>query len=223
MSTRRPLAKPLDRPIRLGVLISGGGTTLTNFVEKIAAGQLNAEVALVIDSRNGCAGIERAQQAGLPTQVIGRRGYASVGDFRRALFDELRAVQVDLVTMAGFLSLVEVPEDFQDRVMNIHPGLIPSFCGTGFYGSAVHEAVLARGAKLSGCTVHFADNVYDHGPIILQRSVAVAEGDTPQSLAARVFEAECEAYPEAVRLFAEGRLEIDDQRVRVLGSSSSSD
>ncbi len=194
----------LDRPIRLGVLISGGGTTLVNFLKKIGAAELNAEIAVVIASRDGIAGIERAREAGLACEVIARKQFDSVETFSVKIFDRCRAAQVDLVTLAGFLSLIRIPPDFERRVLNIHPALIPAFCGKGFHGHHVHEVVLASGAKLSGCTVHFADNEYDHGPIIVQRAVPVLEGDTPDTLAARVFEAECEAYPEAIRLFADG-------------------
>lgn len=205
----------LDRPIRLGVLISGGGTTLVNFLKKIKAGELNAEIAVVIASREGVAGIERAREAGLPCEVIARKTFDSVENFSSAIFDRCRAAQVDLVTLAGFLSLIRIPPDFERRVLNIHPALIPAFCGQGFHGHHVHEAVLARGVKLSGCTVHFADNEYDHGPIIVQRAVPVLEGDTPDTLAARVFEAECDAYPEAIRLFAEGRLSVECGLLRI--------
>lgn len=205
----------LNRPIRLGVLISGGGTTLVNFLKKIRAGELNAEIAVVIASREGIAGIERAREAELPCEVISRKAYDSVELFSEAIFDRCRTANVDLVTLAGFLSLIQIPSDFERRVINIHPALVPAFCGQGFHGHHVHEAVLARGVKLSGCTVHFADNEYDHGPIILQRAVPVLEGDTPDTLAARVFEAECAAYPEAIRLYAEGRLEITGGRLRI--------
>jgi folate-dependent phosphoribosylglycinamide formyltransferase PurN len=118
--------------------------------------------------------------------------------------------------MAGFLQIITVPDDFANRVMNIHPALIPAFCGKGYYGHHVHEAALEYGAKISGCTVHFADNHYDHGPIILQRAVPVRDDDTPDSLAARIFEQECAAYPEAIRLFGEGRLRVDGRRVRIV-------
>jgi formyltetrahydrofolate-dependent phosphoribosylglycinamide formyltransferase len=205
----------LERPIRLGVLISGGGTTLVNFLKKIREGELNAEIAIVIASREGIAGIERAREAGLPCEVIPRKSFDSVERFSEAIFNHCRAANVDLVTLAGFLSLIRIPPDFERRVINIHPALIPAFCGQGFHGHHVHEAVLARGVKISGCTVHFADNEYDHGPIILQRAVPVLEGDTPDTLAARVFEAECAAYPEAIRLYAEGRLEITEGRLRI--------
>lgn len=212
----RPIDSPLDRPVRLGVLISGSGTTLENFTRRIADGRLEAEIPVVIASRDGVSGINRAAEAGLRTEIVPRRDYPNVSSFSRTVFDYLRESEVDLVLMAGFLSLIEVPEDFRDRVMNIHPALIPAFCGQGFYGRRVHEAALQRGVKVSGCTVHFADNEYDHGPIILQRCVPVQDDDTPETLAERVFEAECELYPEAVRLFADGRLLIEDRRVRIL-------
>ena len=221
-SHQGPPAAPLNRPLRLGVLISGVGTTLLNFVERIAAGDLRAEIPLVIASRSTCAGIERGRAAGLRVEVRTRKPASSAGetlslsDYSSEVFGLLREANVDLVALAGFLSLLEIPDDFLGRVMNIHPSLIPAFCGRGFHGHAVHEAVLARGAKLSGCTVHFADNEYDHGPIILQRAVDVLDDDTPDTLAARVFEAECRAYPEAISLFAEGRLRIEGRRVRVI-------
>lgn len=210
----RPVETPLDRPLRLGVLISGGGTTLQNFIEKIDSGELHAEIAVVVASRADCGGLEKAKRAGLKTAVVSRGSFADVQSFSDALFDCLRAERVDLAALAGFLCLIRIPGDFACRVMNIHPALIPAFCGKGYFGHKVHEAVLDRGVKISGCTVHFADDRYDHGPIILQKAVPVRDDDTPDSLAARVFEAECEAYPEAIRLFAAGRLEIVGRRVR---------
>ena len=209
-------AQPLNRPIRLGVLISGGGTTLMNFVRAIRAGELHAEIPLVIASRSDCTGIEKARAAGLACEVVSRAECANVDEFSNRIFARLREDRVDLVTLAGFLSLVRIPDDFRHRVMNIHPALIPAFCGKGYHGAAVHEAVLARGVKVSGCTVHFADNEYDHGPIIVQRCVPVLDNDTPDSLAARIFEEECLAYPEAIRLFAAGRLEIAGRHVRIV-------
>ncbi|MCA9026896.1 MAG: phosphoribosylglycinamide formyltransferase [Planctomycetaceae bacterium] len=194
-----------DRPIRLGVLISGGGTTLANFLSKIEAGELNAEVAVVIASRADCGGIAKAEKAGVPCHVVSRHNHIDRQSFSQAIFDHFRNARVDLVTLAGFLSQIEIPDDFHMRVMNIHPALIPSFCGKGMYGHHVHEAVIARGCKVSGCTVHFADNEYDHGPIILQRCVPVEPDDTPDTLAARVFTVECSVYPEAIRQFAEDR------------------
>lgn len=216
MATFRPLEKPLGRPIRLGVLISGSGTTLGNFTERIAGGSLNAEVALVIASKEGCGGIARSERAGLRVEVVPKTKFASSEDFSAAIFAQLREARVDLVTLAGFLQLIQIPDDFRYRVMNIHPALIPAFCGKGYHGHYVHEAVLERGAKVSGCTVHFADNEYDHGPIIVQKTVPVLDDDTPDSLAARVFEAECEAYPDAIQQFASGRLEVHGRRVRLI-------
>ncbi len=207
------LSQPLNRPIRLGVLISGGGTTLLNFLDRIQAGLLSAEIPLVIASRADCGGVAKSRSAGLYCEVVARRDFADTRDFSRAIFDSLRTARVDLVVLSGFLSLIEIPDDFRHRVLNIHPALVPAFSGRGFYGHRVHAAALERGVKVSGCTVHFADNEYDHGPIIQQQCVPVLEGDTPETLAARIFEAECELYPQCVKLFAEGRLEIQDRRV----------
>ena len=208
----------LRSPMRLAVLISGGGTTLLNFLKKIEAGELAADIPLVISSRADAAGVERARKAGLRCEVITRKSFASVEAFSDRIYELCREAQVDLVVLAGFLSLIRVPTDFRHRVINIHPALIPAFCGAGFYGHHVHEAVIARGAKVSGCTVHFADDEYDHGPIVLQQSVPVWDDDTADTLAARVFEAECEAYPEALRRIASGRLLIDGNRTTLLPS-----
>jgi formyltetrahydrofolate-dependent phosphoribosylglycinamide formyltransferase len=202
----------LNRPLKLAVLISGGGTTLTNFLEQKAAGQLDIEVPLVIASRPGCGGIAKAEAAGLNCEVIARRDFENIEDFSHAIFEQCRACEVDLVTLAGFLSLIHIPEDFLYRVMNIHPALIPSFCGHGYYGHKVHEAVVSRGVKVSGCTVHFADNEYDHGPIIAQSAVPVKGTDSPDDVAARVFEAECELYPEVLRLYAAGKIKVVERR-----------
>ena len=209
----------MDRPVKLGVCISGGGTTLLNFAERIADGRLNATIETVVASRREIRGVERARAAGLNVEIVHRKRYPDVDSFSRAVFDVLRRAQVDLVTLAGWLWLVHIPDDFAGRVMNIHPALIPSFCGDGCYGHHVHEAVLAYGAKVSGCTVHFADNHYDHGPIIVQRTVPVLDDDTPDVLAARVFEQESEAYPEAIEWFGQGRLRTEGRRVRVLPES----
>ncbi len=206
------------KPLRLAVLISGGGTTLRNLLEKITAGELPAEVVLVVSSNPKAGGLKFAAGANIPTEIIERRNHASDDDYGASVFAACRAAKPDLVIMAGFLKFAPVPPDFTNRVMNIHPALIPAFCGHGFYGHHVHEAVLAYGAKISGCTVHFVDNQYDHGPIILQRVVPVENGDTPQSLAARVFTAECEALPEAIRLFAAGCLHVEGRVVRVRAS-----
>jgi phosphoribosylglycinamide formyltransferase 1 len=200
---------------RIVVLISGGGTTLRNFIEQIGEGRLPVDIALVVSSTPTARGLQFARDARIPEAVIERKNFGSQDDFSRAIFDHCRRVRANLVVMAGFLKRVTIPEDFANRVVNIHPALVPAFCGDGYYGHRVHEAVLEYGAKLSGCTVHFADNQYDHGPVILQKAVPVLDDDTPETLAARVFEAECEAYPEALRLIAAGRVTVDGRRVRI--------
>ncbi len=207
-------------PLRLVVLISGGGTTLANLIEKIESGGLDAEIPLVISSNPAARGLAIAAHAGIRTAVVERAHHTSLESFSQTIFDLVRREQPHLVVMGGWLKLVVIPDDFQHRVTNIHPALIPAFCGRGFYGHRVHEAVLEYGAKISGCTVHFVDNVYDHGPIILQRVVDVLDDDTPETLAARVFAAECEAYPEALRLYAAGRLRVDGRRVQILPRES---
>ena len=185
-----PFAPITDRPIRLGVLISGGGTTLLNFLEQINNGQLQAEIPLVIASSENCKGVERSRAAGLDCLVLRPKEFPNSQEFGDAVFGQLRSRKVDLVALAGFLSLLQIPDDFLWRVINIHPSLIPAFCGHGFFGHHVHEAAIQRGVKISGCTVHFADNEYDHGPIILQRTVAVPDDCTPSELSALVFEQE---------------------------------
>jgi formyltetrahydrofolate-dependent phosphoribosylglycinamide formyltransferase len=205
----------MNQPIRLAVLLSGTGTTLQNLIDRIADGRLNAQIVRVISSRPDAGGIERAKRAGLPIDVVARKSFPDLASYSKHIFDLCRASRVDLVCLAGFLQLLELPPDFAGRILNIHPALLPSFGGKGMYGRHVHEAVLAHGAKVSGCTVHVVDQVYDHGPIVLQKTVEVRDDDTPETLAARVFAAECEAYPETIRLFAEGRLRLDGRRVRL--------
>lgn len=204
---------PRRSPLQPAVLISGGGTTLANLLAKIAAGALDARVRLVVSSNAAAKGLALARQAGIDTQVLERKAFASDDDYSRAVFGACRGAGCELVVMGGFLKFVPIPPDFAWRVVNIHPALIPAFCGRGFYGHHVHQAVLDYGAKISGCTVHFVDDQYDHGPIILQRTVPVLDDDTPDTLAARVFQAECVAYPEALRLFASGRLAAAGRRV----------
>jgi phosphoribosylglycinamide formyltransferase-1 len=202
--------------IRLAVLLSGSGTTLQNLLDRCADGRLDARVAVVVSSKADAFGLERARRAGVPAHVVERKGCTSRAEFSRRILDHARAAGAELVCMAGFLQLLEVPEEFRNRVMNIHPALLPAFGGKGYHGLHVHQAVLEAGVKVTGCTVHFADNEYDHGPIIAQRAVDVKDDDTPESLAARVFEQECEAYPEAIRLFAAGRLRVEGRRVRAM-------
>ncbi len=210
-----PPQQAIQRPVRLAVLLSGGGTTLQNLIDDVAAGRLSAEIVTVIASRAGVKGLERAAAAGISNHTVARKNFDDAGAFNDALHRALEPYDIDLVALAGFLSLFQPRERFHHRVMNIHPALIPAFCGAGFYGQRVHRAVIESGVKVSGCTVHFADDEYDHGPIILQEAVAVEDEDTPDSLAARVHEAENRLYPEAIRLWAAGRLRIDGRRVRI--------
>jgi formyltetrahydrofolate-dependent phosphoribosylglycinamide formyltransferase len=196
------------QPLRIVVLISGGGRTLVNFLRLRALGQLDVDIPLVISSSSKAKGLDHARDAGIPTQVIARGAYESDADYGTAMFAAIRAVEPQLVVMAGYLKFLPIPDDFALRVVNIHPSLIPEFCGHGMYGHHVHEAVIAAGAKVTGCTVHYVDNQYDHGPIILQKSVPVQADDTPDTLAARVFEAECVAFPEALRRIAAGQVKV---------------
>ena len=202
--------------LRLAVLLSGSGRTLENFFTHIGQGKLDAEVAVVGASRSDAYGLERARQRSVPTFVVDKRSHRATAAFSQAIFAELDRYDYDLLLLAGFMCLLTLPSKLMGRSMNIHPALIPAFCGKGFYGHYVHEAALRYGVRVSGCTVHFVDNVYDHGPIVVQKTVPVLDDDTPDTLAARVFEKECEAYPEAIRLFSEGRLHIEGSRVRVL-------
>ena len=172
----------MAQSLRLAVLLSGSGTTLQNLLDRSRNGKLPAQVVLVISNRADAFGLTRAAQAGIVTAVVPRKDYPTPETFGAAIFARCREAQVDLVCLAGFLQFLPIQEDFLGRVMNIHPSLIPAFCGQGFFGHHVHEAVLDYGAKVTGCTVHFADNQYDHGPIILQRTVPVLPGDTPDSL-----------------------------------------
>jgi phosphoribosylglycinamide formyltransferase-1 len=201
---------------KIAVLISGGGTTLKNLLEKIAAGRLTVAIPLVIASTPNAGGLRFAKEANIAALVLEQKNFPDQEAYSRKIFDACRLHDIDLVVMGGFLKRLTIPPDFANRVVNIHPGLIPAFCGQGYYGHHVHEAVLEYGAKLSGCTVHFADNEYDHGPVILQQAVPVLEDDTPETLAARVFQAECEAYPAAIQLIAEGRVRLEGRKVRIL-------
>ncbi|MBN1391764.1 MAG: phosphoribosylglycinamide formyltransferase [Sedimentisphaerales bacterium] len=201
--------------IRLGALISGGGTTLINILKHIKKGQLNAEVAVVISSLSTAAGVEKAKAAGLDVKIIRKKDHPDIDEFSKCIVEELAAANVDLVIQGGWLCLWKIPQRYENRVMNIHPALLPSFGGQGMWGHHVHEAVLAKGCKVSGCTVHFCTNEYDKGPIIVQRCCPVKEEDNPETLAARVFEQECIAYPQAIKLFAEDKLLVQDGRVKI--------
>lgn len=193
-----------DSSLRLAVLISGGGSTLQNLWEHVSDGRLRGvEIALVISSRREVRGVAIARDAGLPTEVIRVRDYPDMPAFSEAIADALDRAAVDLVVMAGFLCLWHIPPRYTGRVLNIHPAPLPNFGGKGMFGRHVHEAVLNAGRTTSGCTVHLADNEYDHGPVIAQQTVGVAPDDTPETLGARVQAAERELYPRVIQEVAD--------------------
>ena len=209
------MSRPAPKPIRVAVLISGSGRTLKNFIELSTEGLLPLDICLVISSTPQAGGLQHAQNANIPTQDFQRGKSASNEAYGNAIFNACREAKVDYVLMAGFLKLAPVPKDFEGRVLNIHPSLIPSFCGHGMYGQRVHQAVLDYGAKLAGCTVHFVDNKYDAGPIIWQQPVPVFDDDTAETLADRVFQAETEAYPHVLKLLAAGKIKLCGRKVRI--------
>ncbi len=206
--------------LKIAVLISGSGRTLKNFIDLAAEGKLPVDIRVVISSSAKAGGLEFASEAGIPTKVVRRQDFAAgaAGDaaFGEAVFGPCREAGVDYVVMAGFLKLAPVPVDFAGRVINIHPALIPAFCGAGMYGDRVHQAVIDAGVRVTGCTVHFVDNVYDHGPIIWQQPVPVFDDDTADTLAKRVFECEKEAYPHVLRQLAAGKIQLEGGRVKFL-------
>ncbi len=210
MTKRQP-----SLPMPVAVLLSGTGRTLDNLLARIESDRLPIRIARVISSHAGVRGLQIAADAGIDHRVVAPGDYRSVEEYSHAIFESCREVAARLVVMAGFIRFVRIPSDFDCRVVNIHPSLIPAFCGKGFYGSRVHQAVLEYGVKLTGCTVHFVDNQYDHGPIIMQQAVPVLDGDTADRLAARVFEAECQLYPAAIAAIATNRVHVEDRWVRI--------
>jgi len=180
--------------LKMAVLLSGSGRTLDNFHERIRGGTLNAEIEVVISNVGDALGLEKARRYGYPA-------FHAVGN--TAINGTLADYAVDLIVLAGYLKLYVPPEELKQRVLNIHPALIPSFCGPGFYGHFVHEAVKKRGCTVSGCTVHFANEVYDEGPIVVQQCVALDDSDSPDDIADKVFAVECVAFPEAINLVDE--------------------
>jgi formyltetrahydrofolate-dependent phosphoribosylglycinamide formyltransferase len=193
------------RHLRLAVLLSGSGRTLENLLERIDGGTLPASVAVVVSSRADVRGARIAERSGVPVRVLPPGGQG-VDRWSESIFAACREARADLVVMAGFLHLVRIPPDFAGRVINIHPSLLPAFGGRGFHGMNVHRAVLERGCTVSGCTVHLVDDEYDHGRVLLQQAVPVLSDDSPDSLAARVFAAECQTLPEAIHRIAAGLL-----------------
>ncbi|MDR3553041.1 MAG: phosphoribosylglycinamide formyltransferase [Clostridia bacterium] len=205
--------------LNIVVLVSGGGTNLQALIDAQKRGEFkDACISTVISSREGVYALERAQQAGIEGRVVARRGCGSGEEYSRALLAALEECRAGLVVLAGFLQILspEITRAYAGRIINVHPSLIPSFCGDGCYGLHVHEAVLKYGVKVTGATVHFVNEVTDGGAIILQKAVPVLEGDTPEALQRRVMEqAEWELLPQAVALFCEGRLVLEDGRVRI--------
>ena len=202
---------------KIAVLVSGGGTNLQALIDAEKRGELGAgKITLVIASKPGVYALERAANAGIEGRVLARKEYASIADYSKALADEMTAAGIDLVVLAGFLTIIDeqVDEAFPNRIINVHPALIPSFCGKGFYGLHVHEAALAKGVKVSGATVHIVTPECDAGPIILQKAVEVKQDDTPEILQRRIMEeAEWKILPEAVRLFCEDKITVEENRV----------
>ena len=203
--------------LRLGVLVSGGGTNLQAIIDRIEDKTItNAEIAVVISNNQGAYALERAKTHGIQAECISPKDFADREEFHKALLKELQKNKVDLVVLAGYLVAIPpvIVEAYPNRIINIHPSLIPSFCGTGFYGLKVHEGVLDRGVKVTGATVHFVDTGTDTGPIILQKAVEVRNGDTPQILQKRVMEeAEWKILPAAINLIANDRVTVENNRV----------
>ena len=210
------------KPINLAVLVSGSGTTLQNLIDLIARGELAATISTVIGSRDGLGAEARAMQAGVPYHVVRRGHFTTIEHFSDRVFSLGDAANADLVVCAGWLALLRVPERYTHRVINVHPSLLPSFGGKGMFGRHVQEAVLAHGCKVTGCTVHFVDDHYDSGPIIAQRTCAVRDDDTPETLAARVQAEERVALPEAIDAFHGRRLAVHGRRVVVRRADISS-
>ena len=205
---------------RIAVLVSGGGTNLQALIDAQTRGEIgNGEIVLVIASKPDVYALERAKNAGIEGRVIARRDFESIADYSRALTDAMVKANIDLVVLAGFLTIIDeqVYNAFPNRILNVHPALIPSFCGKGYYGLRVHEAALEKGVKVSGATVHIVTPECDAGPIVLQKAVEVKEGDTPEILQRRIMEeAEWQILPLAVRLFCDGKIVVEDNRVRII-------
>ncbi len=199
--------------IKLGIMLSGGGRTMVNIAQQIKQGKLDAQIVTVISSRSDVAGIERARELGIEPIIVRRRDFADTDSFSKEITRHLTASGAELICQCGWMCFWTVPSELSGRVMNIHPSLLPAFGGQGMYGHHVHEALVKRGCKISGCSVHFVTNEYDAGPIIVQRSCPIDPSDDADRVAEKVFEQECLAYPEAIRLYADRKLRIQDNRV----------
>lgn len=200
---------------KIAVLISGGGTTLKNLIQWRNEQKLTAQIELVISNNPEAGGLEYASEADIPHLVVCHKEFENISAFSNAIFSAIQSANIDLVVMGGFLRRLAIPSAYENRVINIHPSLIPAFCGKGFYGQKVHQAVIDYGCKLSGCTVHYVDDQYDHGPIIAQETVPVKTTDTAETLAERVFEKECQVYPTIINTIVEGNVVIKDRCVQI--------
>ena len=203
---------------RIAVLCSGGGSNLQAIIDQVEAGNIDGEIVLVLANASKAYALERAKKHGIPCEFVSKKQAGSSEAFNDILLEKLQQAKADLVVLAGYLPIVgaQIVKAYPHKIINIHPALIPSFCGVGMYGHYVHEAVLAYGAKISGATTHFVDEEVDHGGVIMQKSVPVLEGDTAETLAARVLTVEHEILPETVRLFCAGKLGVDGRHVHVL-------
>ncbi len=206
---------PITHHLKIGVLVSGSGTNLQAIIDSCESGYIPGKVVIVISNRKDAYALERAKKHNIPALFINPKEYKNLDEYSEKIADELIKKEVDLVCLAGFLLKLSSGfiKKFKNRIMNIHPALLPSFGGKGMYGHHVHSAVINSGVKISGCTVHFVDEEYDHGQIVLQKAVEVKDDDTPETLAERVLKEEHKIYPEAIKLFAEGKLEIVNRRV----------
>ena len=210
-----------NNEVKIGVLVSGGGTNLQALIDAEKRGELgNGKITLVISSKPDVYALQRAADNGIDSLVLSRKDYADIATYSRALTDALTDAGTDLVVLAGFLTIIDeqVYERFPNRILNVHPALIPSFCGKGYYGLRVHEAALEKGVRVSGATVHIVTPECDAGPIVLQKAVEVKQGDTPEALQRRIMEeAEWKILPEAVRLFCDGRITVENNKVYIKG------
>lgn len=202
--------------LNIGVLISGSGSNLQSIMDKIGSGFIDGKISVVISDREGAGGIERAKSSGIPALVFDRKSLG-IDELNKKILNILKSCNVELVVLAGYLSILssEIITEYKNSIMNIHPSLIPSFCGPGFYGIRVHKKAIEYGVRVSGCTVHFVDEGTDTGPIILQHAVEVLQDDTPEELQKRILEFEHILLPEAVKLFCEGRISVCGRKVTI--------
>lgn len=215
------MKKEITEVTKIAVLVSGGGTNLQALIDAESRGELgNGKISLVLSSKADAYALQRAENHGVETKVLERKKYGNVADYSLAIADALEEAGADLVVLAGFLTIIDqqVYDRFPNKILNVHPSLIPSFCGKGFYGLKVHEAALAKGVKISGATVHIVTPECDAGPIVLQKAVEVKQNDTPETLQRRIMEeAEWKILPKAVRLFCDGKITVENNKVYIKG------